>query len=136
MAAKLCEELKKLPEVIFTQKAESNQLFLTPTVSLYRDVSTVGFYLLGVRGTPLFPQDKYRLNYNLYFYSFPSLYWGRGYDNGANSDNESKYKRFQAQAKVDFMFRMAKNFYIGPMLLSASCAVSYLDVRQLSGNSS
>ena len=44
------------------------------------------------------------------------LYWGRGYDNGANSDNESDYKRFQAQVKVDFMFRMAKNFYIGTHL--------------------
>lgn len=40
-------------------------------VSLYGDVSTVGFYLLGVRGNHLFPKDKYRLNYNLYFYSFP-----------------------------------------------------------------
>ena len=41
-------------------------------VSLYGDVSTVGFYLLGIRGNHLFPQDKYRLNYNLYFYSFPA----------------------------------------------------------------
>lgn len=93
-------------------------------ISLYGDVSTVGFYLLGVRGNHLFPQDKYRLNYNLYFYSFPSLYWGRGYDNGANSDNESDYKRFQAQVKVDFMFRLAKNFYIGPMAV-----FDYIDGR-------
>ena len=93
-------------------------------VSLYGDVSTVGFYLLGVRGNHLFPKDKYRLNYNLYFYSFPSLYWGRGYDNGANSDNESDYKRFQAQVKVDFMFRLAKNFYIGPMAI-----FDYIDGR-------
>ena len=97
-------------------RTDSADTILPPSnVSLYGDVSTVGFYLLGVRGNHLFPQDKYRLNYNLYFYSFPSLYWGRGYDNGANSDNESDYKRFQAQVKVDFMFRMAKNFYIGPM---------------------
>ena len=93
-------------------------------VSLYGDVSTVGFYLLGVRGNHLFPKDKYRLNYNLYFYSFPSLYWGRGYDNGANSDNESDYKRFQAQVKVDFMFRLAKNFYISPMAV-----FDYIDGR-------
>lgn len=86
-------------------------------------MSTVGFYLLGVRNH-LFPQDKYRLNYNLYFYSFPSLYWGRGYDNGVNSDNESDYKRFQAQVKVDFMFRLAKNFYIGPMAI-----FDYIDGR-------
>ena len=75
----------------------NDTIFPPSNVSLYGDVSTVGFYLLGVRGNHLFPQEKYRLNYNLYFYSFPSLYWGRGYDNGANSDNESDYKRFQAQ---------------------------------------
>ena len=79
---------------------------------------------MGVRGNHLFPQEKYRLNYNLYFYSFPSLYWGRGYDNGANSDNESDYKRFQAQVKVDFMFRVAKSFYIGPMAV-----FDYIDGR-------
>ena len=33
----------------------------------------------------------------------------------ANDDNESEYDRFQAQVKVDFMFRMARNFYIGSM---------------------
>lgn len=60
-------------------RTDRNDSILPPSnVSLYGDVSTVGFYLLGVRGNHLFPQEKYRLNYNLYFYSFPSLYWGRG----------------------------------------------------------
>lgn len=70
--------------------------------------------MLGVRGAHLFPADKYRFNYNLYFYSFPSLYWGTGYDNGNNDNNKSEYNRFQAQIKMDFMFRIASNFYIGP----------------------
>ena len=53
-------------------RTDSADTILPPSnVSLYGDVSTVGFYLLGVRGNHLFPQDKYRLNYNLYFYSFP-----------------------------------------------------------------
>ena len=44
--------------------------------------------------------------------------------NGANSDNESDYKRFQAQVKVDFMFRVAKSFYIGPIAV-----FDYIDGR-------
>ena len=97
-------------------RTDRNDTILPPSnISLYGDVSTVGFYLLGIRGTHLFPRDKYRLNYNLYFYSFPSLYWGKGYDNGVNNANESDYDRFQAQMKVDFMFRLARNFYVGPM---------------------
>lgn len=60
-------------------RTDRNDTILPPSnISLYGDVSTVGFYLLGIRGTHLFPRDKYRLNYNLYFYSFPSLYWGKG----------------------------------------------------------
>ena len=56
-------------------RTDRNDTILPPSnVSLYGDVSTVGFYLLGIRGNHLFPQEKYRLNYNLYFYSF-SPYW-------------------------------------------------------------
>ena len=46
-------------------RTDRNDSLLPPSnVSLYGDVSTVGFYLLGVRGNHLFPQDKYRLNIN------------------------------------------------------------------------
>lgn len=85
-------------------------------ISLYGDVSTTGFYLLGIRGNNLFPQNKYRLNYNFYFYSFPSLFWGIGYNNAVNNANESKYNRFQAQIKVDFLFKLVKNLYVGPLV--------------------
>lgn len=96
-------------------RTDKRDTILPPSnISLYGDVSTVGFYMLGVRGAHLFPADKYRFNYNLYFYSFLSLYWGTGYDNGNNDNNKSEYNRFQAQIKMDFMFRIASNFYIGP----------------------
>ena len=40
-------------------RTDSADTILPPSnVSLYGDVSTVGFYLLGVRGNHLFPQDK------------------------------------------------------------------------------
>ena len=43
-------------------RTDRNDSILPPSnVSLYGDVSTVGFYLLGVRGNHLFPQEKYRL---------------------------------------------------------------------------
>lgn len=85
-------------------------------ISLYGDVSTVGFYLLGIRGNTLFPKDKYRLNYNLYFFSFPSKFWGIGYENARQNENESDYKRFQSQIKVDFLFRLMHNLYLGPLV--------------------
>ena len=45
MAAKLYKELKKLPEVTFTQKVESNQLFLTmPRPIIDRMLESYFFY--------------------------------------------------------------------------------------------
>lgn len=94
-----------------------NDTILPPSnMSLFGDVSTVGFYMLGVRGLHIFPHDRYRLDYTLYFYSFPCKYWGIGYDKGNNDANETEMNRWQAQAKASFMFRVAPSTYIGPML--------------------
>lgn len=98
-------------------RTDRNDTILPPSnMSLFGDVSTVGFYMLGVRGLHIFPHDKYRLDYTLYFYSFPCKYWGIGYANGNNDANETEMNRWQAQAKASFMFRVAPSTYIGPML--------------------
>lgn len=97
-------------------RTDRNDMLLPPSnVSLFGDVSTVGFYMLGIRGTHIFPQDKYRLDYTLYFYSFPSKFWGIGYDMGKVDANESDLDRWQAQVKASFLFRIADNLYVGPM---------------------
>lgn len=93
----------------------ADSLMPPSNVSLFGDVSTVGFYMLGVRGTHLFPSDKYRFDYTLYFFSFPSKFWGIGYDMGNNDANESDMKRWQAQVKANFLFEVADNLYFGPM---------------------
>ena len=40
---------------------QTDTLLPPSNVSLFSDVSSVGFYLLGIRGTNIFPQDKSRL---------------------------------------------------------------------------
>ena len=97
-------------------RSDANDTLLPPSnVSLFGDVSTVGFYMLGVRGNHIAPKGRYRIDYHLYFYSFPSDFWGIGYEMGDNDANKSDMKRWQAQAEVSFLFRVADNFYIGPM---------------------
>lgn len=86
-------------------------------VSLFGSVSTVGFYMLGIRGNNLFPEDCYRLNYTIFFYSFPSYYWGIGYNNGNNDENKTKMDRFQARMKAEFLFKVANNLYVGPSVI-------------------
>lgn len=97
-------------------RTDPNDSILPPSnVSFYGDVSSVGFYMLGVRGNHIAPKGRYRIDYHLYFYSFPADFWGIGYEMGDNDANKSDMKRWQAQAEVSFLFRVADNFYIGPM---------------------
>ncbi len=92
----------------------SDTLTIPSNVSLYGDISSVGFYLTGIRGNHIFPRDSRRINYNLYFYSFPRKFWGIGYDNGLDMDNASKFDELYIHANVDMMWRVAPNLYLGP----------------------
>lgn len=99
-------------------RLDRSDLTLPPSnVSLFSDVSTVGFYLLGIRGTNIFPKDRYRLDYTLYFFSFPSKFWGIGYDMGNDDANESDMKRWQARMKSSFLIKVADNLFVGPSLV-------------------
>lgn len=94
-------------------RADKKNLELPPSdVSFYADVTTTGYYLLGIRGHTYFNGGKYLLNYNGYFYSMPSLFYAAGYRNGINN-NYTKYLRLENQLKVDFLYRIFRNGYIG-----------------------
>lgn len=85
-------------------------------ISLFGDITTKGFLMIGLRGNNIFPQRKYRLDYKLYLYTFPSNFWGMGYDNGDIDDNKSKYNRFKCEVMGRFLFRLTKNSFIGPVI--------------------
>ncbi len=96
-------------------RSDPNDTLQPPSnVSLFSDVSTVGFYMLGVRGTHIFPGDRQRIDYTTYFYSFPCDFWGMGYAMGSQDSNKSDMKRWQAQIKASWLFRTADNLFIGP----------------------
>lgn len=87
---------------------------LSPSnVSFYGDVTTTGYYLLGVNGNTLFPKEKYRLDFDLYFFSFPSKYWGIGYKNGSQEAHYTTYDRKEVQWKINFLTKIAPNTFVG-----------------------
>lgn len=85
-------------------------------VSIFGSVSTTGFYMIGIRGNNIFPEERFRINYTMNFYSMPSYFWGIGYENGNNDDNRTKMDRWQAEIKGEFMAKVAENFYLGVLL--------------------
>lgn len=91
---------------------------ITPmsNVALYGDISSVGFYLVGLRGNHIFTLDKNRIDYNLYFYSFPREFWGIGYEQGNDMNNKSKFDEIYVKAKAAFLHEFAPNLYFGPGL--------------------
>lgn len=95
-------------------RVDRKDLTIPPSnVSLFGDITTTGFWMLGIRGNTLFNSGKLRLDYTTYFFSFPSAYWGVGYDNGMYATAGS-YKRLQSQVKINLLFQLKPKFYLGP----------------------
>jgi outer membrane protein assembly factor BamA len=100
-------------------------------VTLFTDVTTKGFLMMGVKGNNIFKKERYRLDYRLYVYTFPTLFWGIGYDNGNVDANETDYRRFKVEAMGRFLFRIAPKFYIGPMVNYQYVRASDIDAEGL-----
>ena len=82
-------------------------------VSVFGNASLTGMLAVGVRGNNFLPHKKYRLDYQLFFYSIPGDFWGIGYDNGALDGQKTSYERVKFQFKPDFLFRVARSVYVG-----------------------
>lgn len=98
----------------FYRNDRADSITTPSNVSLYGDISTVGFYLVGIRGNHIFKLDRNRIDYNLYFYSFPRKFWGIGYEQGNNMANESKFNEIYVRASLNYLHALTRNIYFGP----------------------
>lgn len=96
-----------------TYRMRRDSLTQLSNVSLYGDATTTGFLLIGVKGNNLFPENKYRIDYDFYLYTFPSDFWGIGYDNGNNNANKSSYNRLETILLANWLARFHRNLYGG-----------------------
>ena len=81
-------------------------------VSLYGDITTTGFYVIGVRSNTIFPKEKYRIDLITFFASQPSKYWGVGYDAGREKDY-TKFTGKEVSLKLDLLTKIAPNTFVG-----------------------
>ena len=84
--------------------------------SLYSDMTTTkGFLMIGIRGNNIFPKKRYRLDYRIYVYTFPSYLWGFSYPQSDNDDNKSKYSRTKFEVMARFLIPINRYSYLGPI---------------------
>ncbi len=93
-------------------------------VSLYGDATTTGFLLIGIEGLNYFPRNTFRIDYNLSLYTFPSYFWGIGYEMGDNNENKSRYSKLEITAKIDWLRQIGPHLYGG-----ISTGISYVKGR-------
>ncbi len=90
---------------------------LTPVsqVSIYTDLTTAAHFKVGICGTHIFPGDAKRLTYDVSLSSISTRFWGIGYDECRDDNNDSKYKYLNAQVRANYRMRLGRHIYIGPL---------------------
>ena len=84
--------------------------------SLYSDMTTKGFLMIGLRGNNFFPHNRIRMDYRLYVYTFPSYLWGFSYDQSDTDSNKSKYSRTKFEVMARFLVPLNRYSYLGPIV--------------------
>lgn len=98
-------------------RLKSCDLSLQPSFASVRvDFSTSGYVSTRLQGNTLIANDKRRLNYEVEFESLPSYFWGMGYDECDIKANKTKMQRKQAHLTGEFIWRVARKFYVGPAI--------------------
>ncbi len=105
-------------------------------VSVFANASIAGMLSLGVRGNNFLPHDKYRLDYQVFVFTFPSNFWGIGYENGVDDANKGTYERVKFQFKPSFLFRLSrkKSVFLGPVVdIEWVNSFGFTDISKLEG---
>lgn len=89
---------------------------LTPRsdINIYAQASVTGFFNVGIRGNHIFPDDRMRVVYDANFCHFPLKFWGIGYDQGINKENESSYTLLESKLVTQFLWHLPHDIFIGP----------------------
>ena len=83
-------------------------------VSLYANISTSGYYKVGVTGLNLMNRNRHRIKYDISFASMPIDYWGIGYAMAQAEKSSMVEKRYRIDA--EYQYEMARNFFGGVVL--------------------
>lgn len=89
---------------------------LPSDVSLFADLTTGGYYKVGIEGIHNYHHGDRRINYELSFNSYSTYFWGVGYAAARRSANKGKYLLMDATVEVDHLWRLHRNLFVGPIV--------------------
>lgn len=93
-----------------------NSLLEPSNITLFADVTTGKYYKVGVRGLHLYRENTRRVNYELFFNSYNTYYWGIGVDNAERKSNKTPYLLLNTGIEVDHQWEIRRNVFAGPLL--------------------
>lgn len=85
-------------------------------LSAFFSASIKGMVMLYVKTDNYMRGDRIRWDARIKIQNAPGDFWGMGYTFGRTDSLESRYHYWRVQARPNFLFRVAKNFYAGPSL--------------------
>ena len=97
-------------------KFRNDSISLPSTSQLYFNISTKGFWKVGLYGSFFLNQNKWRINYDMSYENMPSYFYGMGYENGDNEDNKTMQHKHIGLFHVEGLMRVTGALKVGPAI--------------------
>lgn len=83
-------------------------------ISLKANVATRNYYYGGLEGEHISPAERHRFHYLLKFYYYTTLFWGIGYDMGADNANKLKFRGAEVRLRGTYEYQVVRHMFAGP----------------------
>lgn len=100
---------------LYTTNPENDTL-KPSDITLFADITTGKYFKIGVEGLHLYKKGTRRVDYEVFFNSYSTYYWGLGVENGLLQDNKSKYLLLNTSLQVNHLWQIMNDIYGGPLL--------------------
>lgn len=92
---------------------EGDTVTRVSNVALYTDVTTGGFYKVGIRGNNFSRGNRWRTHYNVSFYSFLRHMWGIGFSAGEKASDYYKFDELCINVDASQLYNLGSDIYTG-----------------------
>lgn len=111
---------------IYSTQPEDTTL-VPSNVSLFADITTGGFFKIGINGLHLYGRGSRRVDYELSFNSYKTYFWGVGYERARMASNKSKYLLLDMMLEADHLWKIGST----PLFIGPSAKLDYIAARHI-----